>query len=259
MTNPPHKFNKDTFTRLVYQNNVNIELIEPFQYTTVDAKYKIRCQHTESEVMGWQLTKGRKHCCKTGYWESKVKSVEQATAEFIEKSKRLWPEGSIDYSQCVSRADAATHGHKVNLRCVAHDTWFSQHVGSHLNKRFGCPVCKRLVQSAHTKEMHNKGILGGKSIKSVSKPETAWLDALNVPARQFRLKDVENYNVDGYDPATNTVYLFHGRFWHGCPETYDPEETHPITGLKMKELYESTKAWERKITNAGYNLIVKWG
>ncbi len=259
MTNPTNKFNKETFVQLVYQNNNGIELIEPFQYTTVDAKYKIRCQHTESQVTGWQLTKGRKHCCKKGYWDSKRKSDEQATAEFIKKSKDLWPAGAIDYSRCVSRADAAHHGHKVNLRCVEHDVWFSQHVGSHLNKRFGCPACKRVQQAAITKEMHNQGILGGKSFKSVSKLETAWLNGLNVPERQFRLKDVENYNVDGYDPATNTVYLFHGRFWHGCPETYHPEETHPIIGLKMKELHESTITWERKIINAGYNLVVKWG
>jgi hypothetical protein len=72
--------------------------------------------------------------------------------------------------------------------------------------------------------------------KFVSKSETKWLDSLTVPVRQYWLRDVE-YSVDGFDPSTNTVYLYHGKFWHGCPDTFDPEFIHPILKVKMKQLH----------------------
>ena len=84
------------------------------------------------------------------------------------------------------------------------------------------------------------------------------LDELGVKDRQVWLKDVK-YKVDGFDTETNTVYLYHGRFWHGCPETFDPEMIHPVVKLPMKDLYEKTMLYENKIKAAGYNLIVKWG
>ncbi len=28
--------------------------------------------------------------------------------------------------------------------------------------------------------------------------------------------------VDGYSKETNTVYQFHGCFWHGCSKCFDP-------------------------------------
>ena len=130
-----------------------------------------------------------------------------------------------------------------------------------MNKGIGCPECGK-------EHKHNAGVkmlkvarqkqleLG--SAKYVSKSETKWLDLLDVPVRQKWLEDVQ-YSVDGYDASTNTVYLYHGRFWHGCLETYDPEEVHPILKVKMKQLYEQTLNWENKIKQAGYNLVVKWG
>lgn len=259
MTNPTNKLSKNNFIKKVYQNNSNIKLVEPFTYTGVDSKYKITCAHGEHYVLGWALTKGRSYCCKKGYWESKTKSDETATEEFINKSRKIWKDGIIDYSKCKSKADAANKGHKVKLRCIIHDIWFTQHAGSHLAGRFGCPKCKSEMYSKLTKEKHNTGILGGNSWRSISKGETEWLNELNVPERQYRLKDVEYYNVDGYDSNTNTVYLYHGRFWHGCPDTYDPEETHPVIGIKMKDLYEKTLYYEDRIKEAGYNLVVKWG
>jgi hypothetical protein len=259
MTNPTNKLTKNQFFNKVIKNNTGIKLLEPFEYTGVDSKYSIECSHGQYEVLGWALVKGRNYCCKKGYWESKKKSDELATEEFINKSKKIWKEELIDYSKCKSKADAARKGHKVKLKCIKHDVWFEQHVGSHLDGRFGCERCKSEQRSTITKNMHNQGILGGKSWRSISKGETKWLDELKVPERQYRLPDVEYYNVDGFDSETNTVYLYHGRFWHGCPETYDPEETHPVVGIKMKDLYEKTLFYENKIKSAGYNLVVKWG
>jgi hypothetical protein len=251
------KLTKEEFITQVKEANGH--LFEPLiddEFKGVDSRYKFKCKHGVYENYGWSLKKPRPHCCKLGYWENKVKPELEATAEFIKKASMIWKD--IDYSKCAMVGDAANKGHKIILRCVTHDEWFEQHPGAHLKSRLGCKTCKSKQASRISKQKHLDGVFD-RVHTYISKPEKSWLDSLTVPERQYRLKDVENYNVDGYDPSTNTVYLYHGRFWHGCPETYDPEEIHPIIGIKMKELYDRTILWEQKIKNAGYNLVTKWG
>jgi len=66
--------------------------------------------------------------------------------------------------------------------------------------------------------------------------------------------------VDGYDPKTNTVYLYHGSFWHGNPEKFPSNMIHPIRkDITMGELYQNTLLYEEKIKTAGYKLITHWG
>lgn len=66
--------------------------------------------------------------------------------------------------------------------------------------------------------------------------------------------------VDGFDPVTNTVYEFHGSFWHGDPNKYNQNQKHPIIKNKtFGDLYRETLDKESLIKNAGYNLISNWG
>jgi len=65
--------------------------------------------------------------------------------------------------------------------------------------------------------------------------------------------------VDGFCKETNTVYEFHGDFWHGNPNRYPPDEEHPmIRGKTYEDLYEKTLLRDQKIRDLGYNLVVKW-
>ena len=73
--------------------------------------------------------------------------------------------------------------------------------------------------------------------------------------------------VDGYCAATNTVYEFHGCYYHGCPKCYDEDD---ICLLKCKpnekdspivrygNLYATTMQHEEDIVHARYNLKVMW-
>ena len=98
-----------------------------------------------------------------------------------------------------------------------------------------------------------------RSSRSVSKQETIWLDSLNNPnlLRQHRLLEL-NIIVDGYDPTTNTVYLYHGDFWHGNPEVFEANAVNPRTKCTFGELYCRTKSYEECIISAGYNLMTMW-
>jgi len=64
--------------------------------------------------------------------------------------------------------------------------------------------------------------------------------------------------VDGYCKSTNTIYEFHGDFWHGNPEKYNSEEINPTTKKSFGELYKKTLNREELIRTLGFNLVVMW-
>ena len=67
--------------------------------------------------------------------------------------------------------------------------------------------------------------------------------------------------VDGYNPETNTVYEFHGCFYHACPECFPRQRhrrhnCHPDRSLA--EVYEETCKKTKKLRDAGYTVFEKW-
>lgn len=230
--------------------HLNIKVTE---YNGADHFGTYTCKHGEKQARGWVLLKA-KHCCREGYYESgKMWSSRTRTLENI-RSRALCDRENIDVSETY--IDTSGRYKKLaNIRCLIHNQLYSSLIG----KKIGlCPICnyeRNIVQ------LKSAAPIAWQSLKDgvfVSKSETKWLDELGVVDRQVWLEDVK-YKVDGYDPNTNTVYLYHGRFWHGCPETYNPEHLHPIVKIKMKDLYEKTMEYENKILQAGYKLVTKWG
>jgi len=67
------------------------------------------------------------------------------------------------------------------------------------------------------------------------------------------------YKVDGYDEKTNTIYEFHGCFWHGCVKCYtDREEMNPISKKTYEELFKKTIERIEIFKSLGYNVVEKW-
>ncbi|MCK5019133.1 MAG: zinc-ribbon domain-containing protein, partial [Candidatus Peribacteraceae bacterium] len=104
------------------------------------------------------------------------------------KNGDLWPED-------VSRGS----GKKVWWLCGKGHSWKAV-ISSRTFASRGCSRC-----------------LGG----GISKISQKWLDSLNTSTleREHYIKDLK-IRVDGFDPATNTVYEFLGDYWHGNPEVY---------------------------------------
>ena len=59
------------------------------------------------------------------------------------------------------------------------------------------------------------------------------------------------YSVDGYEPETNTVYQYHGCYWHGC--TCQKDRT-----KKQFARYVDTICLDKHIERNNYNLVVVW-
>jgi hypothetical protein len=159
-------------------------------------------------------------------------SVVLSTDEFIEKATAIHS-NLYDYSAVVYKNTQTS----VDIHCRKHGI-FRQRPHCHLRGQ-GCPSCRHYV----------------------SKPEAQWLDSLNVPLRQHKIKLPERKHaikVDGFDPATNTVYQFHGNYYHGNPTIYRPDTYNTRTKCSMGDLYRRTIEIEEAIRNGGYNLIVMW-
>lgn len=251
MTNPTNKKTKEVLQKEIPES-LGIEITG--EYVNTDTEIEYKCVHGIHFSLPWRIKKF-KHCCRAGYyesgkmWESNILSIEQV------RDWALKTRIGIDVSSTYFDNDA---GYKRlrNIKCNKHSTFYDSRIST---KKVGqCPECFTEYNLEKLKRAQVAAWSSQSSGSFVSKSETKWLDELSVKDRQVWLKDV-NYKVDGFDPDTNTVYLYHGRFWHGCPDTYDPEIIHPVVKLPMKDLYEKTIMYENKIKDAGYNLIVKWG
>ena len=56
-----------------------------------------------------------------------------------------------------------------------------------------------------------------------------------------REKRIGKLPVDGWCPESRTAYQFHGCYFHGCTNCYEPQETNALNGKTMAKLLEDTK------------------
>ncbi len=66
------------------------------------------------------------------------------------------------------------------------------------------------------------------------------------------------WKADGYCVETNTVYEFHGDYWHGNPKMFESDAYNNSLYKTMGELYQKTIDRENTIKELGYNLVVMW-
>lgn len=250
MTNPINKKTREQFIKEIPEH-LGIKITG--EYVNTDTKIEYKCSHGVHFALPWQIKKF-KHCCRKGYyasgnmWRSNTNTIEDA------KEKTLKDRPNTDVSNVYFDWDGK-YKRLYGIKCTIHNLSYSSLLGRKVGQ---CPLCFKEDNLRKLTDAAPKAWASQSSGSFVSKNETKWLDSLGIKDRQVWLEDVK-YKVDGYDKETNTVYLYHGRFWHGCPTTYDPEMIHPIVKLPMKDLYEKTIMYENKIKEAGYNLIVKWG
>jgi hypothetical protein len=163
------------------------------------------------------------------------------TEEFIIKAKKLH-ENKYDYS----KVDYNSSNVKISIICVENNHGvFNQTPNGHLRGR-GCPKC---ISNAY------------------SKVQIQWLELLsnlyNINI-QHALNGGEyiiektRWKADGYCAETNTIFEYHGSFWHGDPVLYKSEMMNPVLKKTMGDVYNNTIIREQKIKELGYNLVVMW-
>lgn len=182
-----------------------------------------------------------KGCYKCGTID-RANSKRSNTIDFIEASNKIHG-GQYNYS----KTNYMQYKENIIIICKKHGE-FLQTPTHHMNRGQGCPKCAKT--------------------KKYSKAQIQWLEFLekfyNIQiqhmgnsSQEFKIKSTK-WKADGYCEATNTIYEYHGDFWHGNPKVYDPEFINPINQKTMGTLYANTLAREQKIRDLGYNLVVMW-
>ena len=153
--------------------------------------------------------------------------------DFLKKANAIF-DHKYDYSETIYRNNQSL----IKIICPEHGP-FERRVDKHFLGR-GCPRCKLEGQT--------------------SKISQKWLDGLRIKTmiREYRLPEKRLRVVDGFDPLTNTVYQFHGDFWHGNPHLYREQEINPVTGETMGRAFDRTMRLDDEIRNLGYNLVIQW-
>ncbi len=157
------------------------------------------------------------------------------TEEFVTRARRVHGD-KYDYSQVNYEYSIV----RVTIKCVKHNKSFQQTPNAHLYGR-GCPLC---------------------SFNSISKAQNNWLEFIESyygisTEREYLITNTK-WRADGYHKDSNTVFEFHGDFWHGNPKIYDPSQLNAINGKSMGTLYKRTAYREERIKELGYNLVVIW-
>jgi len=89
-----------------------------------------------------------------------------------------------------------------------------------------------------------------------SKDSIAWLNTFKNVQHDFNGGEINicGTKVDGFNQETNTVYQYHGCFWHGCPDCYQENTIYIVNQETMGDLHEKTTEKNKQITYAGFNL-----
>ena len=134
---------------------------------------------------------------------------------------------------------------KVEIICPNHGT-FTQTPHGHLSGQ-GCSTCSersskparewwlQMIQHELSNQLQTDDSLEG----------------------EYRIPNTRFY-ADGYDFLTNTIYEFHGSFWHGDPSIYQLDTINSITGTTMGELYQKTQEKKLICIELGYNYVEIW-
>ena len=128
-------------------------------------------------------------------------------------------------------------------------------------------ICKDHGEFKITPNSHLNGSGCSKCYSKYSKQQIQWLDCIsNLKSIhiQHALNNIEytipntNFKADGYCKETNTIYEFHGDYWHGNPKRFDSNKINKNVKCTFGELYKNTLLREEQIKSLGYNLVVMW-
>jgi hypothetical protein len=234
------RYNTETFIESAIEIHGNLYDYSKVVYTSSDKKIIIVCKkHGEFLQIATQ------HLCGSGCIDCGIiKSADSKrhnTETFIESAKEkhgdLYDYSKVNYVSSVS---------KIIIICKKHREFIiSPH--KHLQGS-GCQLCAM------------------KRIKH-SKCQIKWLDFISSYNR-IQIQHAENegeyiipttkYSADGYCQETNTIYEFHGDFWHGNPKRFHSTDINPISHKTFGELYQKTMEREQEIRDMGFNLVIMW-
>lgn len=217
----------EEFIKRSQEVHKNIYTYENVNYINTSQKVNITCIKHGGFFQTPHGHMGGQGCLKCHF-----EKLSYTTLEFINKAN-LIHNNLYDYSNTIFIGTS----YKLIINCKKHGE-FIKLAAEHL-KGGGCPRCSSFVSPISQKRLNEKNI-------SIDKRE------------KVIYVGKKRYNVDAYNPDTNTIYEFNGDFWHGNPNKFNPDSINPIWNITYGELYHRTLEKQTKLMAAGYNFISIW-
>jgi hypothetical protein len=161
------------------------------------------------------------------------------TEEFIQKAILIHGD-KYNYS----KVDYKNNRDKIIIICNKHGQ-FEQTPNNHIQKK-GCLKCNLYLYSRAQIVWLNSMAF----IKNIYIQHAENEGEYQIPTTKFK--------ADGYCKETNTIYEYHGDYWHGNPKIYSSTCINNTTHCTFGELYESTVNKEKIIRELGFNLVTIW-
>jgi ribosomal protein S8E len=176
--------------------------------------------------------------------ENSGSSQRLTTDEFIKKAQQKHKNDNGEPIYMYKNTQYINAHTQVEIICNIHGT-FKQIPCNHLNGN-GCPKCCQTNCSKSQIEW----------LKFISKLNNIHIiHSLN--GGEFVIPNTK-FKADGYCKETNTIYEYHGDYWHGNPKRFDKDKINKTTDCTFGELYKTTLEREQIIKELGYNLIIMW-
>jgi hypothetical protein len=191
-------------------------------------------QMAESHISG-------RGCIKCGLVRTTLAKLSN-TETFVEKAKQIGHNHIIcDYSKTIY----VSAREKLHIKCILCNIEYPITPNNHLRGK-GCPTCYH-----HTSRTAREWLSYIQSQKGII------LQTFDSEDGEYIINGTR-WKADGYDPHTNTIYEFHGDYWHGNPKKYSCDTINKTTKKTMGELYNKTLERDKRIIELGYNLIIMW-
>jgi len=216
----------------IYGNKYDYSKVE---YINSYSKIRIICP-----VHGEFLQIARDHLSNHGCSKCSNRCKYIDTTYFTKEAQRIHKD-KYDYSK-VGYVNNYT---KVIIVCQTHGE-YKQRPSMHLCGQ-GCPKCAKKGYSKMAMQW----------LEFMEKYNDINIQHMGNSMQEYKIKST-NWHANGYCKSTNTIYEFHGDYWHGNPKRYDPECMNDVSNKKMKILYKQTLKREHRIKELGYNLVVMW-
>jgi hypothetical protein len=230
-----------TKEQILLKINNNWEVINWNNYINSNCFINIKCSicYIEHSSSIHNLMNGLG--CYNCYNKIRGNTIRLPQDKVIEKFIKVWGD-EYDYKN-INYISMWT---KIKINCKFHGE-FTVYPHDHLNKS-GCTKCSK---------------------KHCSKIQIDWIKFMEIHyntniQHAFSSDDGEfkipgtKYKADGYSKELNTIFEFHGDFYHGNPKFYDKNQYNPVCKQTFGELYNKTLIKENKIKELGYNLITIW-
>jgi hypothetical protein len=180
------------------------------------------------QTPGGHLCGGCKECANVYVGQCRRKSLEKFIEEVSVKHNNKYKYDKVVY----------IHSHApIIITCPDHGD-FTQEPANHRSGK-GCSKCIGRISKISLEWLH---------VVMVNRPVLLF---------EYRIPHTRFY-ADAYDLDTNTIYEFHGDYWHGNPTIYAPTVYNSITKCTMGDLYEKTQEKRRRCIELGYNYVEMW-